>query len=182
MVVVVATELMSMLEAACLAGGAMVLARCLRVSQAKRAIDWGVLVGIGAGLGIGTAMDRSGAAALVAGGLVGAVGTNPTALLAAIYGLTTVMANLITTKAAAVLIFPIALATAAELDVSFMPFAITLIFAAASAYATPIGYQTNLMVYGPGGYRSIDFLRIGAPLSVLVWLMTLLIVPHVWPF
>jgi di/tricarboxylate transporter len=95
---------------------------------------------------------------------------------------TNVLANMITTKAAAVLVYPVALATAADLGVSFMPFAITLTMAAASAYATPIGYQTNLMVYGPGGYRGIDFLRIGAPLCLLVGIVTVAIAPLVWGF
>jgi di/tricarboxylate transporter len=103
-------------------------------------------------------------------------------VLVVIYVVTNVLANLITTKAAAVLVFPVALATAADLGVDFMPFAVALTVAAASAYATPIGYQTNLMVYGPGGYRSIDFLRMGAPLCVLVGIVTLAIAPFVWPF
>ena len=182
MVLLVAFEVTSMLRAACLAGAAMIATRCLRVSQAKRSIDWGVLLGVGAGLGIGHAMDQSGAAALTARHIVELVGTDPWVALAAIYVVTTVLANLITTKAAAVLVYPVALSVATSLGVDFMPFAIALIVAAASAYATPIGYQTNLMVYGPGGYRGIDFLRIGAPLSVIVLILTVALTPLIWPF
>lgn len=182
MVVLAATEVTSMLKAACIAGGGMVAFRCLRPVHAKRAIDLSVLLGIGAGLGIGVAMDRSGAAAYVATGFVKAAGTNPTVALAVIYLVTTVLANLITTQAAAVLVFPVALATAEGLGVNFMPFAIALTVAAASAFATPVGYQTNLMVYGPGGYRSSDFLRIGGPLSLLVWVTTVIVTPLAFPF
>jgi di/tricarboxylate transporter len=182
MVVLVAFEITSMFKAAALAGLAMVVTQCLRVEDAKRAIEWGVLLAVGAGLGLGMAMDKSGAANLLAGSLVETVGSDPFAVLVAIYVVTNVLANMITTKAAAVLVYPVALATAADLGVSFMPFAITLTMAAASAYATPIGYQTNLMVYGPGGYRGIDFLRIGAPLCLLVGIVTVAIAPLVWGF
>lgn len=182
MVMLAATEVTSMLKAACIAGGGMVLCGCLRLSQAKRAIDLSVLLGIGAGLGIGVAMDRSGAAAFVATGLVKSAGTNPYVALATIFLVTNVLANLITTQAAAVLVFPVALATAQGLGVNFMPFALGLTVAAASAFATPVGYQTNLMVYGPGGYRGSDFLRIGGPLSLLVGVVTVIVAPLAFPF
>jgi di/tricarboxylate transporter len=182
MVVLVAFEITSMLKAAAVAGLAMVVTQCLRVEDAKRSIEWGVLLAVGAGLGLGMAMDRSGAASLLASHLVRAVGTDPFAVLVVMYVVTNVLANMITTKAAAVLVYPVALATTTDIGVDFMPFAITLTVAAASAYATPIGYQTNLMVYGPGGYRGIDFLRIGAPLCVLVGVVTVLVAPLVWPF
>ncbi len=182
MVGLVVVEASTMLVAASLAGLGMVLTGCLRPAQAKRAIDWGVLLGIGSGLGIAAALAGSGAAELVARWLVGAAGHDPLAALVAIYVATTVLANLVTTKAAAVLLFPVAQAAAEGLGVSFMPFAITLIVAAAAAFATPVGYQTNLMVYGPGGYRSVDFLRMGGPLSVLVGMVTVVVVPIAWPF
>jgi di/tricarboxylate transporter len=182
MVLLATFEVMSMLKAACVAGIAMVATQCLRVAEVKRSIEWSVLLAVGAGIGLGVAMDRSGAAGLIASSLISAVGTDPFAALVVIYVVTSVLANVITTKAAAVLVFPVALATAADLGVNFMPFAIALTVAAASAYATPIGYQTNLMVYGPGGYRAIDFLRIGAPLCVLVGIVTIVIAPLVWSF
>lgn len=181
MVVAASTGLLSMLEASCLAAAAMVMSGCIPSGQATRAIDWGVLLGIGAGLGIGAAVSSSGTAPLAAAAVLDIAYDSPYAALALVYGMTTVLANLITTKAAAALMFPIALATAEHLGVSFMPFAVVLTVAAASAYATPIGYQTNLMVYGPGGYRGADFLRVGGPLSVVVGIVTILVVPQMWP-
>jgi len=182
MVVVVAFEQLSMLKAALLAAGLMILTRCCRGSEARRSIDWGVLLAMGAGLGIGRALQASGAAHEIAISLVGLLGNNPRLVLAIIYGITMIFTNLITAKAAAVLFFPIAIATAHGLDVSIMPFAIAVMVASAASLATPIGYQTNLMVYGPGGYRFSDYLRLGGPLSLLVWAITILIAPEVWPF
>ncbi len=181
MMIAAASGLMSMLEASCIAAAAMVASGCVRSGQAERAIDWGVLVGIGAGLGIGVAVATSGAASMAATALLEVGDGSPTIALAAVYGLTTLFANLITTKAAAALMFPIALATATGLGVNFMPFVVTLTVAAASAFATPVGYQTNLMVYGPGGYRGVDFLRLGGPLSLIFGMITVSLVPLVWP-
>ena len=89
---------------------------------------------------------------------------------------------LVSNMAAAVLLFPVIESTANQLGVSILPFAVTLMIAASVSLATPIGYQTNLMVYGPGNYRYIDFMKIGFPLTVLLGLVTILIVPLVWPF
>jgi len=135
-----------------------------------------------AGIGMGNAMEDSGAAELVAGSLIRTAGDDPTLVLAIVYLVTMVFSNLITAKAAGVLVFPIALAAAASLGVNFMPFAIAVMVAAAASFATPIGYQTNLMVLGPGGYRYSDFLRIGIPLSVLIWGISIVIIPLVWKF
>ena len=179
---VVAVDGFTMLKAAMAAAGLMVASRCCSSSEARRAIDWSVLLCIGAGLGIGAAMKSSGAAELLADNTVDLLGNRPLLALAFIYGLTMVFTNLITAKAAAVLIFPIAMSTAHSLGVDIMPFAIAVMVAAAASFATPIGYQTNLMVYGPGGYRYSDFLRIGGPLSLLIWGLTMAIVPFVWPF
>jgi len=107
---------------------------------------------------------------------------SPLIVLAILSLITLVLTNLITAKATATLIFPIAVAAAATLNVDVMPFVITIIISAAACFATPIGYQTNLMVFGPGGYKYADYLRIGGPLTLIVWLMTVIIVPLAWPF
>lgn len=180
LVVVVALELVTMLEAALVAAGLMIVTRCCRGAEARRSVDWSVMLAMGSGLGIGKAMEKSGAAEFLAGSLLGVGG--PNVALALVYAVTMVFTNLITAKAAAVLFFPIAIATALELGVSIMPFAIAVIVAAAASFATPIGYQTNLMVYGPGGYRFSDYVRFGAPLSLLVMAVSLIVIPLVWPF
>lgn len=181
MVLLVVFEVTSLLKAACFSGAAMILARCLRVSQAKRAIDWGVLVGISAGIGIGKALSASGADVLLTDAMLAVTGREPMLALIALYVVVLVLGNLITAKAAAVLIFPLAVAMAHSLGTSVMPFAVTLIVAAASTYATPMGYPTNLMIYGPGRYRTTDFLMLGGPLSLIVGVIALAIIPSIWP-
>lgn len=181
MVALVVTEVTSLLIAACFTGSAMVLTRCLRVSEAKRSFDWGVLVGIGAGIGIGKALQTSGADILLTDLLLDVTGHEPMLTLVMLYLVVLILGNLITAKAAAVLMFPLAIAMAHSLGTSAMPFAVTLIVAAASTYATPMGYPTNLMIYGPGRYKTTDFLIIGGPLSLIVGAIALAIIPTVWP-
>ncbi len=182
MVVLVAFNVLSMLKAAFLAAFVMVATRCCRGSEARQSIDWSVLLAIGAGLGIGKAMEKSEAAVFIAGSLIDMVGENPYLVLAMVYTITMVFTNLITAKAAAVLFFPIAMASATKLGVHHMPFAIAVMMAAAASFATPISFQTNLMVFGPGGYRFTDYARIGIPLSLIVALITVIIAPVIWPF
>lgn len=182
MVLLVSVGGVSMLKASLIAAGLMMFARCARGQEMRRAIDWSVLITMAAGIGMGNAMEDSGAAVLIAGSLIQVAGSDATLALAIIYLLTMVFSNLITAKAAGVLIFPIALATAASLDVNYMPFSIAVMLAAAASFATPIGYQTNLMVLGPGGYRYSDFLRIGGPLSVLIWGLAIALIPLIWRF
>ncbi len=173
---------LSMLQAAMLAAGLMLLSRCTSASAARRAMDWQVLLVIAASFGIGIALEKTGAAGILAGGLVGLAGDNPWATLALMFLATSFLTNLITNNAAAALMFPIALAAATRLDVSVLPFAIVIMKAASASFATPIGYQTNLMVMGPGGYAFSDYLRMGVPLTILTGVLTVLIAPLVWPF
>ncbi|REJ83300.1 MAG: SLC13 family permease [Planctomycetota bacterium] len=171
----------SMLNASLLAAGAMLGTRCVRGTEARRSIEWSVLLTIAAGLGIGEAMKSSGAADYVATSLIAFAGDDALWALAIIYGVTMVFTNLITAKAAAVLIFPVAVGTANALGVDPRAFAIAVAIAAAASFATPIGYQTNLMVYGPGGYRYSDYVRFGGPLSLLIWAVSMWLIPTYWP-
>jgi di/tricarboxylate transporter len=182
MVLLAASGLLSMLQAAMLAAGLMIVTRCTRGRIARRAVDWQVLVVIGASFGIGTALQATGAAQTIAASLIALTGDTPVYALASIYLTTAVFSAVITNNVAAVVMFPIALAAADTLQVSFTPFAISIMMAASASFATPIGYQTNLMVYGVGGYRFNDYLRIGVPLTALVGLVTVLLAPLWWPF
>ncbi len=181
MVAAVALGWLTMLEAALLAAGMMLVTRCVTGGVARRSVDWQVLIVIAASFGLGRALELTGAAAAIASSLVGLAGGNPLLSLAVIYALTTLFTEVITNNGAAVLMFPIALATANSLDANFTAFAIAIMMAASASFATPIGYQTNLMVYGPGGYRFTDYLKIGVPLNLLLGVVTLLIAPLIWP-
>ncbi|HTE20366.1 MAG TPA: SLC13 family permease, partial [Armatimonadota bacterium] len=161
----------------------MIATRCISTSDAHSSLDWSTLISIAAAFGLGKALENSGAAQTVADVVVKGTGHwGPVAVLAALYLLTMVFTELITNNAAAALMFPFALALAAQLGVSPRPFVFGIMFAASLAFATPIGYQTNLMVYGPGGYRFTDFTKIGLPLNLLLWVLAVLLIPFVWPF
>lgn len=182
MVIASASGLLSILEAAFLAAGAMLVAGCLTASRARRSLDLPVLVVIAASFALGSAMTETGAAQWVAQSMMGLGEFSPWVMLALIYLLTAVFTEVITNNAAAVLMFPIALATSDQLGVSVLPFAVTVMIAASASFITPLGYQTNLMVYGPGRYRFKDYVRIGVPLSLLVAVVAVAIIPAVWGF
>jgi len=182
LIVAAGTGLLNMLNAAMLAAGLLIATRCISPSAARQSVDWSVLVVIAASFGLSRALETSGAAHWVAGRLLDIGGVGPWAALALVYAATMLFNAFMTNNAAAVLMFPIAAATAERLDVSVLPFAIALMMAGSNDFATPIGYQTNLMVYGPGGYRFADYLRVGGPLNLLMMATAVALIPLVWPF
>lgn len=182
MIVAMTTGLLPPPVAALLGAGAMVAGRCISVSDARHSLDWQTLVAIAAALGVGAAMERSGLASLLAHHLVEATAyIGPLATLAAITAATVVVTELVTNNAAAVLMFPIAVHAATELSVNPRPFVMALAVAASASFASPVGYQTNMIVYGPGGYRFADFLKVGLLMDVLVVVLVVLLAPLIWP-
>jgi di/tricarboxylate transporter len=168
-----AFDVVDTMTAAMVAAAGVVLLRCTDGAMARAAVDWPVLVVIGAGLGLGEAMEQSGLAAVVADTVLGAAGrSGPTMLVAAVYALTWGLTSLLSNSAAAVLVFPIAWRAAQAAGMPFEPFTIAIAIAASCEFTTPIGYQTNLMVLGPGGYRVSDYIRFGGPLTVLCGIVT----------
>ena len=182
MVLAAATGLLTMFQVSFLAAGAMLITKCTNADHARLSVDWQVLIVIASALGIGNALQLTGAAGTLAGGLLAFAGDSPYLALIATYVITWILTEMITNNAAAVLIFPFALSASIGLEVEFMPFIMTIMFAASASFSTPIGYQTNLMVYGPGGYRFSDYMKIGLPLNLIIAVITLLLVPRVWPF
>ena len=182
MIVVATLEWVPLFEASFIAAGLMVVTGCLSTQDASRSIEYHIVAGIAASFALGVALAESGAAGLVGGWLVSLAQGNPLLSLVALYLATVVLTELITNNAAGVLMFPIALSVAETAGVDFMPFVIAIMVGASAGFITPIGYQTNLMVYGPGGYRFMDFVRFGLPLNVLCGIITLIVVPMVWPF
>jgi di/tricarboxylate transporter len=182
MVVVAASGLLSMLEAALVAAGFMIASGCTSGRVARQAPDWQVLVVIATSFGVGAALQTSGAAGVLADVIIGLAGGNPWATLTLVFTATALLTSIATNNVAAVLAFPIALSASDQMGVDIMPFAVTIMVAASASFATPIGYQTNLMVYNAGGYRFADFVRIGVPLTLLVGLVTVGLVPLIWGF
>ena len=182
MIVLASFGWLSMLKAAILASAMMLITGCCSSLRALRNIEWSVLLVIGAALSIGKALESTGAAGAIASTMIQFSGDNPWLALAIIYLATNLLTETITNNAAAALIFPIALAVSQNLGVNFLPFAIAIMIGASASFSTPIGYQTNLMVYGPGGYKFTDFARVGIPLNLLFWLITITLTPWFYPF
>lgn len=181
--IVAATALgwLPLLSAALVAVLALRLGGLASDDALRESVDLRVLLGIAASLGVGAAIADTGLAAHVASSLV-AVCDTPHAALAAVVLATMIITELVTNNAAAVLMLPMALETAARLHVAPTPFVLAVMVAASASFVTPMGYQTNLMVYGPGGYRFTDFVRAGVPMSALVFALTVWLVPLLWPW
>ncbi|MFN3648349.1 MAG: SLC13 family permease [Armatimonadota bacterium] len=183
LILLMVTEVVSVVMASFLIAALMIATRCISTADAHESVDWQTLISIAAAFGLGKALENSGAAEMIGAAVVKLTsGFGPVAVLAAIYLVTVIMTELISNNAAAALMFPLAVAVAGQLGVSPRPFAFAIMFGATLAFATPIGYQTNMMVYGPGGYRFTDFTRIGVPLNILLWIVACLLIPVFWPF
>jgi di/tricarboxylate transporter len=182
-VVVAGAGLLPILNAALIGALLLMVLRVLSPAEARAAVDFDVVVVIAASFGLGAAMQNSGLAAVLAGGLIAAFdGLGPLGLLFGVTLTATLMTELITNNAAAVLLYPIAAATATAAGLDVRPFAVALMFGASASFLTPIGYQTNTMVYGPGGYKFGDYARLGVPLSIVMLVMVTFLVPRFWSF
>ena len=172
--------LVSTLEAS--AAGALLLlgSGCLRLGRARSSVDLSVVVLLAASFGLASAVQNSGLAKVLATGMGSFGAFGPLVALAAVYLLTAVLTEMLSNAAAAALTFPVALATATECGADPRPFCIAVAIAASMSFASPIGYQTNLLVYGPGGYRFSDFTRVGLPLAVLVFAVSMVCISTFW--
>jgi di/tricarboxylate transporter len=171
------------LPLALLAGALMIATGCCTMDQARRAIEWSVLFTIAGALVVAKTLESTGAAAAMASALVGvAEPFGPLAALAAVYLTTLALTELLTNNAAAALAFPVATATASQLEVNALPFAVAVCVAASCGFAMPTGYQTHLMVYGAGGYRFSDFVRMGLGLDLVCFVLAMLLIPTFFPF
>lgn len=161
----------------------MIVTGCVRGGEAHQSIQIQVVVLIGAALGIGEALKSSGAAAYLATSILSTIGSsNPVVILAVIYMLTLILSEFLSNNATAAMMGSLAIATGTALNVSPRPFLIAVTVAASCAFASPIGYQTNLMVLNPGGYKFLDYVKVGLPLNLLCAIVAILIIPWAWSF
>ena len=182
-VIVAALTDRSIMEAAIIGSILMVLTRCLSIQEAYEAIDWRIVMLIAGTLSLGKALETTGGAALIAEKMIEVIGPmGPAVVLSALYLLTMVMTEMMSNNATAALLTPIALRLAAGLEVDPRPFAFCVAFAASASFLSPIGYQTNTLVYGPGGYKFTDYFRVGLPISLATWLLASWLIPVLWPF
>jgi di/tricarboxylate transporter len=173
--------------AAVLAVILLLLTGAVTPQHAYRSINWSVLFLIAAFVPVGLAIINTGTASFIADRLLAIRETvspeiAPYLVLSLIYLATSVMTQMVSNNAAAIIVAPIALSVAEALGVDSRPFIVAVCFAASAEFMTPMGYQTNLMVYGPGGYRFLDYIRFGAPLNLLFWILATLLIPWIWGF
>jgi di/tricarboxylate transporter len=161
----------------------LILFKCVTLDEAYHAIDWKIIFLLAGVLSLGIALENSGAARMMSSNIISTVGTfGLIALVSAFYITTSVVTEMMSNNATAALIAPIAIATAATLGVNPQPFLVAVTFAASASFMTPIGYQTNAMIYGPGQYRFVDFVKVGVPLNIIYWLLATALIPMFWEF
>ena len=178
-----AVGIMPILQAALIGVVVLLVTRCLSMQQAYRSIDWTVIFLLAGTVPLGIAMQKTGLSDMIAHGLT-EVGTlaGPLALLSVLYLATSLLTSIFSNNATAVLMVSIAISTAHQLGVDPKPFLMAVAFAASASFMTPVGYQTNAMVLGPGNYKFTDYVKFGAPLNVLFWLLSTWLIPVFWPF
>jgi di/tricarboxylate transporter len=183
LVVLAAFNIVPIMVAAAIGAVGMVLTRCLTIEEFYNAIDWKIIFLLGGIIPLGVAIESSGAALLLADTVLQPLlEWGPLPLLAATYIVTAILTEMISNNATAAILAPIAIMLAVAINADPRPFLVAITFAASTSFATPIGYQTNTMVYSPGGYRFTDFTRIGLPLNIIFWILAVVLIPLLWPF
>jgi di/tricarboxylate transporter len=181
MILATSFSFLSIFESSLMAAGALILSGCISFEDAGKSIDFSVLSVIASAFSLGAAVQYVGLASILSDSLIQIV-TTPFMALVAVYFTTALLTELITNNAAAIIMLPIALSVADKLTANYEAFAVVVMVAASASFMTPTGYQTNLMVMGPGGYRFSDYFKVGAPLSIIVAVMALVLIPYIWPF
>lgn len=181
MVIAMSTGAMSTFMAVTVAAVLMIVTGCIGPEKARRSLDLSILIVIATAFGISNAVVNAGLADIVAVEIIGSVAfLGPLVVLAALYLVSSLITELLSNAAAAALLVPVALSTADYIDQDPRPFVIAVCVAVATSFITPFSYQTNMMVYGPGGYKFGDFVRMGVPMTILMFIVTMIIVPMLW--
>ncbi len=181
MVLLSAFNVIPLLQSCFLAAFAMLVTRCCSITQARRSINWNILMVFAGSICLGKAIEKTGIAQTLADGLLGLCGTNPILIMCVICLIATFITEFISNAACAAMFYPIAYQSAVSLGVNPLTFCVALMIAVSSSFATPIGSPTHMMVYGPGGYRFGDFMKIGIPMNLIILAANLLIVNILYP-
>ncbi len=183
-VVIAATLNLAPIVVTALVGAiAIVFTGCITLEEAYQAIEWKIIFLLAGVLSLGVALDESGAAKLMSSSMLTYIGAlGPIALVSAFYLITSLLTETMSNNATAALLAPIAIATANTMGVEPTPFLMAITFAASASFMTPVGYQTNTMIYGPGQYRFFDFVKVGTPLNVMFWILATILIPMIWSF
>ncbi|MGL5937869.1 MAG: SLC13 family permease, partial [Phocaeicola sp.] len=177
-----ALGLLTLLEAVLIGVFGMIFTRCCTVNEGQQNINWDVIIIFGCSLSLGTALQNTGVANFLALSLLNMVGDSPLMVLAIIYLSSAILTEFVSNTAASALVFPISYGSAIALGVNPMPFIMSTMIACSSSFSTPIGSSTNIMIYNPGGYLFIDFLKIGPIITLVIMTVTLILAPILWPF
>jgi len=182
-ILLAALNVLTILKAAILGCLVLMLTRTITMQEAYKAIDWTVIFLLAGVIPLGLAMEKTGLAQMIGDYVAGLGGPfGPTVVLGGIYIVTNILTETMSNNSTAIIMAPIAITTANALGVDPVPFLMAVTFAASASFMTPVGYQTNAMVYGPGGYRYTDYLKFGSPLNLTFWLIATLLIPILWPF
>lgn len=181
MIICSSLNIIPLLQASFLAAFAMIILRCCSINQARESIDWGLLMVFAGSISLGSAIEYTGIASKIAEGILSVCGSNPMFALAGICFAATFLTEFTSNTATAAIFFPITYQIAITLGVNPLTFCVALMIAVSSSFATPIGSPTHMMVYGPGGYRFVDFMRIGLPMNFIILAADLFIVPLLFP-
>lgn len=181
MIICSSLNIIPLLQASFLAAFAMIILRCCSINQARESIDWGLLMVFAGSISLGSAIEYTGIATKIAEGILSVCGSNPMFALAGICFAATFLTEFTSNTATAAIFFPITYQIAVTLGVNPLTFCVALMIAVSSSFATPIGSPTHMMVYGPGGYRFVDFMRIGLPMNFIILAAALFIVPLLFP-
>ncbi|MEE9166167.1 MAG: SLC13 family permease [Candidatus Neomarinimicrobiota bacterium] len=185
--IVAAAGIVDILQASLIGVVILLILRSITINESYESINWSVIVMMAAFIPAGIAMEKTGTAALMGNAIAG-LGQSfpdtlaPYAVLSATYLIAVLLTSIMSNNAAAIVLFPIAVDVAMHLGVDSRPFIFAICFGASTCFMTPLGYQTNLMVYGPGQYRFSDFVRAGAPLNLVLWILASILIPVFWPF
>tara|TARA_B000000477_G_scaffold35703_1_gene30498 strand:+ start:342 stop:2135 length:1794 start_codon:yes stop_codon:yes gene_type:complete len=186
-IVLAAFGILPILKGAIISAVILLLLRIISPNEAYQSIHWQVIVLIAALIPLGIAIESTGTAAFI-GQLISETVSDfspnkqPYILLGLIYLITMILTEVSSNTATAIIMAPIVMAVTNQMGIDARPFIFAVCFAASASFVTPVGYQTNLMVYGPGGYKFSDFIKVGLPLSIIFWLLAILFIPIIWPF
>lgn len=181
MVALSAFDVLPLLTCCCIAAIAMVLCKCCTSIQAMKAIDWNIIIVFAGSVAIGKAIEQTGLAEMAANGLLSVCGSNPLVTLSAMCFVATFVTEFISNTAAGAMFYPIAMSAATATGSNPLTFCVALMIAASSSFATPIGSPTHMLVYGPGGYRFTDFMRVGLLMNIIILIANIFITTTVFP-
>ena len=186
-IILAAFGILPILKGAIISAVILLLLRIISPNEAYQSIHWQVIVLIAALIPLGIAIESTGTAAFIAQLISETVSDfspskQPYILLGLIYLITMILTEVSSNTATAIIMAPIVMAVTNQMGIDARPFIFAVCFAASASFVTPVGYQTNLMVYGPGGYKFSDFIKVGLPLSIIFWLLAILFIPIIWPF